>query len=340
MAKKRIIPHYEFLREFKHQKPAPVYYVVGTEAYLKDKVYHAIKARFCDDDSDDFDFTLLYGDSDESVQALENLEMSPFLAETRLVVIKNFDQMNANGKNQIAKYCEKPSKTSILVLIADKSDGRSNANKIIEKEAVTISCRRPYSSDDIVRWLRTELRVKNIKMDNQAINRFAGSIEPDYLIASNELEKLIIYTKNRGTINSDEVEEVIGKSKTNKIFDLQDAIGKRNLKNAARILDNMLMNNEPAVYIITMLSRFFVQIWKVLALRRRSISDSEISGRYLNDVFYKYRNDYLNYADSYTLSETKKSLSLLLQADIDAKSLNINEDILLYMLLFKICATK
>lgn len=340
MGKTKTIPHYEFLREFSKQKPEAIYFVVGTEAYLKDQVYQVIKGRFTQENSEDFDFTMFYGDSDDSMQAIEHLEMSPFLAPKRLVVIKNFDQMNAAGKNLIAEYCKNPSSTSVLLLIADKSDKRANAIKIIEQNAVVISCRPPYSSEDLVRWLQTEVKTRNISMDYNTMRIFAGSIEPDYLIASNELEKLIIYTKNKGTISREVVEEVIGKSKANKIFDLQDAIGKRDLKNAAKILDNMLLNNEPAIVIISMLTRFFVQIWKVVALRKRSLSDSEITARFLNEVFYKYRNDYLIYADNFSLREIKKVLALLLQADIDLKSLNINEDIILYTLIFKICSRK
>nr|HPR18896.1 DNA polymerase III subunit delta [Candidatus Cloacimonadota bacterium] len=275
-----------------------------------------------------------------AAQALEQLEMSPFLADIKLVIIKSFDAMNAANKKLIADYVINPSPTSILVLIAEKSDGRLSANKSIEENSVYITCRPPYSSDDIVRWLRTELRQRNIQMDNNSIMTFATSIEPDYLIAGNELEKLIIYAKNSRRISSHDVDEVIGRSKANNIFELQNAIGKRDLKNAVKILENMTLNNEPAVYIITMLTRFFIQIWKVCALRKRSISDSEISSRYLNEVFFKYRNDYLYYANQYPGRDVKRVLSLLLQADIDAKSLNINEDMLLFNLIFNICSQK
>lgn len=338
MAKSQFIPHYEFLREFDNKKANPIYYIVGAETYLKDKVYYALKSQFSQPSSEGFDFNLFYGDSDEAVKAVEYLEMSPFLAEKRLVIIKYFDKMNAADKKLIADYCQNPSKTSILVLTADKSDGRSSACKIIESKAVNIACRPPYSASDIVRWLRSELQQKNITMDAQSIIFFASSIEPDYLIASNELEKLILFSKNSGHISKQAVEEVLGRSKANKVFDLQNSIGRKDLKNAVKILDNMIMNNEPAVYIITMLSRFFIQIWKILSLRKKNISDTEINSRYLNDVFFKYRKEYLSYANNFSLKQVKEKLSLLLQADIDVKSLNIKEDIILYTLIFKICS--
>jgi len=343
MAKKKQIPHYEFLRDFSNQNPQRTYYIVGPEIYLVDIVQKAIIKRFMKNDVDEFDFTMLYGDTDSAVNALEQLEMAPFMSNSRLVVIRSFDKMNASNKNLIAKYVAEPLDTSILVLTAESSDARASSTKIIDEHSTHISCRSPYNTEDLIRWLRAELRQKNISMNNDSITLFANSIENDYSLASNELEKLIIFTKNRGEIKLHDVEEVVGKSKTNKIFDLQNALGRRNLKKSIQILENMMSNedaNKIIVFIITMLSRYFLVIWKVLALNSKSISNSEISSRHLNEVFFKFRNDYISAAKNFTLPETKQILTTLLQADIDAKSLNIKQEIILQTLIFNICITE
>ncbi|MDO9577723.1 MAG: DNA polymerase III subunit delta [Candidatus Cloacimonadales bacterium] len=343
MSKKAQIPHYDFLRDFPNQKRQNTYYIVGTESYLIDIVQKAIIQRFMGTEVDEFDFTMLYGDTNSAVNALEQLEMSPFMSKSRMVVIRSFDQMKTTDKNLIAEYIAKPLESSILVLTAETSDARIASTKIIEENSVVIACRSPYGQEDLIRWLRAELGKKKINMDNNSIILFAGSIENDYSIASNELEKLIIFTKNRGNITYEDVEEVVGKSKSNKIFDLQNALGQRNLKMSLLTLENILSNEDPnklIIFIITMLSRYFLVIWKILALRANSISDSEIANRHLNDVYYKFRNDYIYAAKNYNYQETKKILSTLLQADIDAKSLNIKEEIILHTLIFNICMIK
>ncbi|MFC1898077.1 DNA polymerase III subunit delta [Candidatus Cloacimonadota bacterium] len=342
MAKKNMIPHYEFLRDFPNQTPQKTYYIVGPEIYLVDMVQKAIIKRFMESEVDEFDFSMLYGDTDSAVSALEQLEMAPFMSKSRLVVIRSFDKMNASNKNLIANYVAQPLETSILVLTAETSDARIASSKILEEHAIHITCRSPYNTEDLIRWLRAELRQKNITMNNDSITLFANSIENDYSLASNELEKLIIFTKNRGEIRFQDVEEVVGKSKTNKIFDLQNAIGNRNLKKSMQILENMMANEDPSkiiIFIITMLSRYFLVIWKVLALHSKSISASEIASRHLTEVFFKFRNDYIASAKNYTLNDTRKILTTLLQADIDAKSLNIKQEIILQTLIFNICMT-
>ena len=339
MIKKRQIPHYEFLQTFDRQKQQPAYNIIGSEVYLVDQVLQKILDKFKTPGAEEFDFITFYGDVNSGSQILEQLEMLPFLAKHKLVLIKRFDQMKVADKNIIAEYLENPAPTSILIITSEKVDGRSNAGKIIAEYAVNIICRSPYNPEDIARWLRIEISKKKITMDNEAISIFAGSIPLEYMIAANELEKLIIFTRNKGCITASDVKETIGHTKTDKVFDLQNAVGSRNLKNSLIVLDNIITNEEPskvAVFIIMMLTRFFTHLWKVNSLRKKSISDSEIESRYLTDVFFKFRKDYLGFADKYSLKQIRRAFSLLLQADTDAKSLNVKLEIILHTLIYKL----
>ncbi|NQT64805.1 MAG: DNA polymerase III subunit delta [FCB group bacterium] len=338
MVKPQSIQHFEFLRKFPDQKPQPVYYIFGPENYLKDSVLKDISKRFKSSGSEEFDSIILHAtDTNSAMNALEQLEMMPFIAEFRLVVLRNFDAMKASDKLLIAEYVQNPVPTSILVLIAEKIDERIKANKIISEKAVKIICRSPYNSKDIHKWLNDETRNRKIFMDSDSKELFTRSIELDYQLAANELEKLIIYTKGKRNITIDDVKETVGKSRTNKIYDLQNEIGKRNLKNSLTILENMISNDESAVFVIIMLSTFFRTLWRVKALQKMNLSNPEIENRYLHEVFFKYRKDYITFAKNYSKKAIREIFSLLLQADIDAKSLNLKDEIILEILVYKIC---
>jgi len=339
MPKTQSIPHYEFLRKFKDQKISPVYYIFGPEHYLKDQVLKEITKRFSEPGSEDFDLIILHADSNSAVDALEQLESMPFLAKYKLVIFKNFDVLKASDKMLIAEYVKDNVPSSILVLTADKIDERIKANKMISEKSIKIICRSPYNSSDILRWLNIELRKKNISMDNDSKELFTRSIELDYNLAKNELEKLILLTKDKGHISIENVRESVGKSKVNKVYDLQNEIGMRNLKNSLSILENMISYNESAVFIIIMLTSFFRTLWRVKALQKKNLSDSEIQNRYLPEIYYKFRSDYINYAKNYSYKALRDIFALLLQADIDAKSLNLKDSVILEMLVYKICKT-
>ena len=258
MQRRKIFPHYEFLKELTNIKSAPVFLIIGQEFYLKDKVQKALIEKFTTPGSEDFDMVTFYGDDCETENVIEQLEMMPFMSKNRIIILKNFDKLQVKDKNLLAEYVSNPVNSSILILTAEKLDERSKSAKVINEQAISIICRAPYNAEDIARWLRNELREQNYEMGNDSINLFANSIETDYLIAANELEKLIIYTKNTGKITIEDVRESVGKSKTDNVFDLQNALGNRNLKKALQVLENMLANNESAVFIITMLSGFFL----------------------------------------------------------------------------------
>ena len=289
MPKSQSIPHFEFLKKFPNQKSQSVYFIFGQESYLKDIVLKEISKRFKSPGSEDFDSIILHADTDSAVNALEQLEMMPFMAKFRFVVLKNFDTMKASDKLLIAEYIQNPVPTSILILTAEKIDERAKANKMISEKAIKIICRSPYSSADILNWLNAEIREKKILMDNDSKELFTRSIELNYQLAANELEKLIIYTKGKESITIEDVKETVGKSRTNKVFDLQNEIGKRNLDKSLTILENMIANNESAVFVIIMLSTFFRILWRVKALQTSNLSNSEIEKRYLPEVFYKFR---------------------------------------------------
>ncbi len=335
--KKNDFPHYEFFRRFHKLKTVPVYIIYGKEAYLKDKVLLKLIDKFTTKDTSDFDLITVFGDESNGVDVVESLESLPFLAKNRVILLRNFGQMNLSGRELIAEYLNNPLKTSVLIIVTDKIDKRSSANKKIADKAISINCRNPYNSMDIVKWMRSELQNRNISMETEAVNYFANCIEPNYMIAHNELEKLIIYVKNSGKIRLQDVKKTVGQNRVNKIFDLQNALGIRNLKKSFSILENIISNEKSGVFITTMLTRFFVLLWKINSLRSNNLSDSEIDSRYLKEIFYKFRKDYLKFADNYSVKETKQILSYLLKADIDLKSLNLNESIILEPLIFKIC---
>ncbi|HHE64793.1 MAG TPA: hypothetical protein ENL09_02110, partial [Bacteroidetes bacterium] len=144
MIKKKQIPHYEFLKTFARQKEQPAYHIIGTEVYLVDKVLQKILDRFIIPGSEEFDFITMYGDTNSGSQVVEQLEMLPFLAKTKLVIIKYFNQMKVSDKNLIAAYLKNPVPTSILIITSEKADARTNAGKLIAEHAVNILCRSPY----------------------------------------------------------------------------------------------------------------------------------------------------------------------------------------------------
>ena len=336
----KIYQHHEFFRNTKLLKSSSCFFLFGSEDYLKDKILNVLLKKFSSDDSSDFDTVKFYADDTTAAIVVEQLEMMPFLGEYKIVVLKNFDNFRKSDKDTIAEYLKNPVESSILILDSAKADKRTNIFKIINKLAISVECKSPYGFQDILLWLKNELSSKDVRMDNETANLFASYIQPNYLIASNELEKLIIASNNSKIITAEDVAECVGRSRSNSIFDLQNALGEKDLRKSLIILENLLSNNESAIFIITMLTTFFRNIWKILILRKNKIRESEISSAYLKDIFYSFREDYLKYSRNYNIRSVRVAFSHLLKTDIALKSIDIKEIILLETLIFNICKEK
>ncbi|MFO7895797.1 MAG: DNA polymerase III subunit delta [Candidatus Cloacimonadales bacterium] len=334
---KKVYKHHEFLAAFKKSNPQPIYFIHGEEYFLREKTLARLSKAFSTPGTEDFDLIMLYAETNAAAEAVEHLEMKPFMAKHKLVIVRDFHKFNTESKNLLAEYCSDPAEQSILILVAEKIDRRKKAEKQILQNAISIECKKPYNSQDIKYWLRTELQQRQKQMSASAIDLFCNSLDPDYMLASNELEKLIIFSRDAKTIDEAAVLTCIHNSKTNKIFDLQNALGKKDLNQSIVILENMLENNEAGVYVVIMLTRYFCTLWKIQALKKRRLSESEIAAKHLNEIFYSFRSDYLRQARNFKIGQLREIFQLLLQVDIDLKSLNIQEKYILEILIYKIC---
>jgi len=338
MSKTNHYKHYEFLKQStKVESNTGIYFIYGTDAYLKDMVMNKILKNYNFSELGEFDMITLYGDSNKENEIIEQLEMMPMMSEYRIVLIKNFELIFFPNPDRLIEYCKDPSKSIILIIMSEKIDKRQKLYSNIYKYSATVECKEPYDSKDIFYWLLNELRTRNIKMEKESIELFSNLVDKDYLTAKNELEKLIIFTGNKSFISTQDVLAAVGKSRTNNIFELQNALGVKDLPKSLMILENMTRNSEAAVFITTMLTRFFMILWRIQLYRQKKIPEQEIRSLYLKDIHSNFRNNYLQFASSYSVENIKGVFNLLLQADIELKSVDIKDEITLDQLIYKIC---
>jgi len=185
-------------------------------------------------------------------------------------------------------------------------------------------------------WIRNHAREKNLRIDSSAITIFSELVELDYMIAANELEKLVIFAGQNRTISSEDVIECVGQSRINTIFELQNSLGERDVQKTLQIAGNILSNDESGVFIIVMLTRFFLILWKIRILLEKNYSENTISEQHLPAIHRMFRNNYIKYAKKYKLKEIREVFSFLLNADCEIKTSNIKESVLIEMMLFNI----
>jgi len=341
MKRKKIpkLNYFKFLGDFETFGNENVFFIYGNDAYQKDKSIQMLRQRFITPGTEDFDTITLYISSCQDAELHEQLESLPFMAKKRFVLLKEFDQLKKNQRTILEKYLKNPLTSTVVVIAAVKIDNRTGIAQAINAQGVMVECKKPYNNSALLNWLTQELRNRNIKMDQNARNMLVNNIELNYQAAENELNKLVLFTHNSGEIKVSDVEKTLGKNRESTIYDLQRALGKKDHKLSQTILQNMIAAEDASsigVMLVSMLNRYFLIIWKIVAFRRKNYKDHEITQNHLHEVFYSFRDDYMVAASNFSREKLSRIFDNLLQADTELKSINMEENTL-FLLIYRIC---
>ena len=334
-------PYYahDFIANFDKINKTHIYLLVGNEYFFIDTIIRKLKKKF-DIDEEDFDFVLMYGGETSAKVLIFELRQIPMMSERHFVILKDYEKFSSSDKELIAEYSEQPFKESVLILVASDLDGRQKSSKKLAANALQVICKKPYSSNEILRWLNMQTRLNNLYFSNDAKNYFSTNIALSYQTASNEFTKIHLYIGNSKKVNIDDVKAALGVSKKNTVFELYNSIGRKDVKNSLKITENLLFNEESPIMIISMLTTYFKTIWLIRTLLDKDYKIDYIKKHYLSRIYFKFRDDYIFAARKYDLTSIRNIFSLLLETDTKLKSVDIDSGILMDLMMMKIIERK
>jgi len=328
----------DFRLQFPKLPPSPLYLIHGEDEYYKEQCLRFLIDTWAPPSSRDFDYAVFYGGEAPISLICEQLDILPFLAENRVVVVKEVDKYDANSLKALLPYLENPVPNAILILTAVKMDERLVFFKTIDKQGHTIKCPEPKYPKDLRLWLERELKQLNRAIEPRAMEFFIQQLPFDYYLAWQELQKLLLITEEGKPITYDSVKASLGVERSNSIFDLQNAVGSRNLKESLTILTNMLSAGEQPIAIISILTNYYLLLWRIQIYRSQHLSDQEIiSIKMKREINAYFGNTYLQAAKQYPLAVFPDLFQLLAQIDTDMKSLGqVKPEILMTQFIYQI----
>ena len=108
----------KFLREVKSGEPEPLYFIYGEETYMLDKALDAITEAACPEGTNDFNYDVFRGNDIDGEAILSAAEMLPMMAERRLVMVLDLQEVSLSELEPLEQYFKDPSPTTCLVIHA------------------------------------------------------------------------------------------------------------------------------------------------------------------------------------------------------------------------------
>lgn len=262
----------QLITDIKEGKIAPIYFLMGEEAYYIDAISDFIESNVLAEDEKGFNQMVLYG-KDVSIQDIvSNAKRYPMMAERQVIIVKEAQNL-IKTIEQLVDYAKNPQPTTVLVFNYKYKtlDKRKALYKTLSKAAVVFESKKIYE-DKIPSWIQNFLRSKQISITPKAALMLTEFLGNDLSKIANELHKLEIVVGAQKEITPEIIEQNIGISKDYNNFELQKALGNLDHKKAYQIVHYFAQNSKqhPFVLTISILYMYFTKLMTLHTVRDRN----------------------------------------------------------------------
>jgi len=307
----------EIMSDLKKRIFKPVYFLAGDEPYYIDLITDFIQEKVLAEAEKSFNQVVLYGEDTTVNSIIETSRRFPMMSSHQVVIVKEAQALKKI--EDLMVYLEKPLLSTILVLnykykVIDK---RTKLHKALDTQGVYFETMR-LRDYQVPPWIERYLMTKGIKTDPDAAAMLTEYLGTDLHKIVNELDKLLItLPAGKPVITTSLIEKNIGISKDFNNFELQKAIGERNIFKANLIVQYFANNprDNPINLTIASLFSFFTKILTYHYLTDKS-KNNVAAVLKINPFFVK---DYEISALKYNASKTVHIISLLRTYDMKSK---------------------
>lgn len=326
----------QIMKDLKNKIYKPIYFLMGEESYYIDEITNYIAKNVLKESEKAFNQIVMYG-KDTDVSLVDNTARRfPMMANHQVIIVK--EAQNLKKIEDLVYYAQNPLKSTILVINYKYKtlDKRKKIYKEVEKNGILFESKKLYDNQ-VPEWINNYIKAKNRQIDpvsSLLLTEFLGTNLGKIV---NELEKLIIVVPENQKITPKLIEENIGISKDYNNFELQNALMKKDILKANRIVNYFNKNPKDNPLVVTITSLFFF-FSKILAVHYVKSQDPRIVASELkvNPFFVK---DYMAAAKKYDIRKTVDIISYLREYDLKSKgygSVSTTQGELLKELIFKI----
>jgi|Deesub1362A_J573_1020465.scaffolds.fasta_scaffold00424_10 DNA polymerase-3 subunit delta len=216
-------------RDIKSGLKSPIYYLWGEDPFLLEEALSRMVDILISDAPAEFNYDIFYPSASPS-QIIDATSTLPFMAERRLVVLKDFHEFPEATIKELIPYLRDPSESTCMVILSGKAP----------RKGLDIKWRVYHLSikdGDMPSWVRGLCSRKGVQMTEGAIGLLLEFTGHDTGLLSMEIEKLA--HSGRKVIKEDDIISLVGMMRHFSSFELINCIFEGDRTKALRMLRAM-----------------------------------------------------------------------------------------------------
>ena len=372
----------EFVHKYNKTNNFPFYIVSGNEYFLKKQALMEIKKRFFSEGGVEqglIEFNgkdtnrnpagnLTEGNNPKKAgpstlfnDVIDEVRTTPMFGKRKLIIVENANTFLGRGQDKIIGYLKNPCSVNCLILEVLSIDKRTKLAKAMDgKQGILIECdklydkpapwetRKPEHDSELTRWIVMHAgnfdKIINLK-SAFCLQEKTGN---DLAIINNQIDALSVYTGDRNEITIKDIQDLLGVSHREKLYNLLDAIGMKDTISAVKMAENIFdvgMENERknitydaksiAITIVSSSHRRMKDLWKILRILDKGGSKKEIlEKQYAPRPFV---DKFIKQAQNFNEEEMPEKWKYMLEADLLCKTSRLSPSLIIEQLITKLC---
>jgi DNA polymerase III subunit delta len=254
----------------------PLYLLIGSESYLRASAVRAITDAALSGtllrEFNESSFSLLSGGA-RDVMAVAN--QLPMMSARRVVRITEFSKLREAEEDLLITYLNDPAESSVVIFNTEELDKRKKLTKTLLEKCQTVEF--PALKDGEAKfWIKSRLKELKLTCDEQSLNELIALVGTDVQTLSSELDKLASAAVDTRRITVELVDELIGRSRELRNFELGNHLISRNRPRALETLHRLLENGAEPVMLLGLIASNF---------HRLALAKDALSRGFREDVF-------------------------------------------------------
>jgi DNA polymerase-3 subunit delta len=269
----------------------------------------------------------------------------PFLGSLRVVVVQRLaERLKAMPREAVAEFTSAitsmPPSTELIVLEPGlQGDGSSHALFGLASKQGEVRHFALAGDGGVEGWIMQKAADRDAEMGRDAALELHRRVGDDSLRLQAEIEKLATFCLGQSSIEVQHVRELVAPSLESSVFDLVDAIGRREPAKALRLAQELLVHQaEPAGRLLAMVGRQFRLLIMVKDLQAARVPPAQMAGQAEVPAWLARR--LIEQSQRFSMPELERGLESTLSADYATKGGgNLPEEAVILQLVAELTAS-
>lgn len=168
--------------------------------------------------------------------------------------------------DQLANYCQAPSESTVLVLLANSINGRRRLVTLAKKEGFLVSC-EPLRKNELPAWVRSAAKRRGCSLSPAAAELIADVAGPALSGLEDAVERLSLFVGHGHEITEDAVSELLTIVRPATVWELIDALARRDTASALALVGKVYDPRDRGLKLLSVITWSTRQLLKFQAAR-------------------------------------------------------------------------